>query len=86
MLEVLFHDRARKSLERLDKKTRNRIVHALERASISPKQDPNVAPLRGELSGLHRLRVGDYRVVIELDTAQGYLLVHAIGPRGDVYK
>jgi len=86
MLEVLFHDRARKSLEKLDKKTRNRIILALERARTSPEQDPNIAPLRGELSGQHRLRVGSYRVVIELDTARGCLLVHTIGPRGDVYK
>ena len=44
----------------------------------APAPNKSIAPLRGELSGLHRLRVGDYRVIIELDTAQGYLLVHAI--------
>jgi mRNA-degrading endonuclease RelE of RelBE toxin-antitoxin system len=86
MPEILLHDRARKFLERLDTKTRGRIVRALERTAADPHGSPNLSPLRGELSGLHRLRVSDYRVVIEFNDGQNCLYVHAIGPRGDVYK
>jgi mRNA interferase RelE/StbE len=86
MLEILLHDRARKFLERLDTKTRIRIVRALERTAADPHGSANLSPLHGELSSLHRLRVGDYRVVIELDARTNCLYVHAIGPRGDIYK
>jgi mRNA interferase RelE/StbE len=43
----------------------------------------NVKPLRGR-PGL-RLRVGDWRVVYELDHAGRRLVVLAIGPRGSIY-
>ncbi|MCG3195750.1 MAG: hypothetical protein GHCLOJNM_00217 [bacterium] len=35
-----------------------------ERAS---DEDPNIKPLRGNLLGNHRFRVGDYRVVYRID-------------------
>jgi mRNA interferase RelE/StbE len=86
MPEILLHDRARKFLERLETKARDRIVRALERTAANPQGAPNVAPLHGEFLGLHRIRVGSYRVVIEFREEEDCLYVHAIGPRGDVYK
>ncbi len=45
-----------------------------------------MSPLHGELQGLHRIRVGNYRVIIQIASAEGKLIVEFLGPRGDVYK
>lgn len=58
----------------------------MEKTAAEPESSPNLSPLQGELSGLYRLRLGDFRVVLEFDRAADRLYVHAIGPRGDVYK
>ncbi len=44
---------------------------------------PNVTPLKGRPG--YRLRVGDWRVVYELDHAGRRLIVLDIGPRGSIY-
>ena len=41
--------------------------------------------LKGELQGLMRIRVGDLRVIYEVDEKTGEIRVIKIGPRGDVY-
>ena len=43
----------------------------------------NVKALRGRPG--YRLRVGDWRVIFELDHQERRLVVLDIGPRGDVY-
>ena len=83
MHEVLLSREAARSLERLTPATRTRILRALERARADPLCGKK---LRGELEGLLSLRVGEMRVVYELDPDQSAIVVHAIGPRGDVYK
>ena len=41
-------------------------------------------PLTGEFKGLYRLRVGDWRVIYEVE--QGSVTIHAIKLRRDAYK
>lgn len=43
-------------------------------------------PLSGELSGLFKLRVGDYRVAYSFDLNLKLITIHLIGHRKDVYK
>jgi mRNA interferase RelE/StbE len=43
----------------------------------------NVRPLRGRPG--YRLRVGDWRVIFELDYEERRLVVLDIGPRGGIY-
>lgn len=43
-------------------------------------------PLKGELNGYLRARVGSLRVVFRIDLDQRALIVSYIGPRGDIYK
>ncbi len=86
MFEVLLHARAQKVFARLDPKHKRQINKAIEDLRHDPIRGPRVAALQGELAGLHRLRVGEYRVVYEVDTSRHEVFVFAIGPRGDVYK
>jgi mRNA interferase RelE/StbE len=41
-------------------------------------------PLTGKLEGLWRLRVGDWRVIYEIEGSK--VIIYAIGNRKDVYK
>ena len=56
---------AEKELARIDKPAAKRIVRYLrERVSVDPRSLGK--SLRGDLSGLWRYRIGDYRVICEL--------------------
>lgn len=43
-------------------------------------------PLRGELGGLYKFRVGSYRVLYTIDRAHRRITVHLVGHRRDVYR
>ena len=79
---VLSRDAA-KTLEKLTPQMRRRIITALEIVRANPLKGKR---LRGELEGLFSLRVGDMRAVYEVDHERRVIVVHAIGPRGDIYK
>lgn len=79
---VEFERRADKDLERLDAPVRQRVITAIERLS----SDPHSAGLR-KLTGRteSRLRVGDWRVIVELDIAQRTIVIVRILPRSRAY-
>ena len=76
---------AEKELSRIDKPATKRIIRYLrERVSVDPRSLGK--SLRGDLSGLWRYRVGDYRVICELYYEKVSVLVIRIGHRKDVYR
>jgi mRNA-degrading endonuclease RelE of RelBE toxin-antitoxin system len=79
---VQFERRADKDLERLDRSVRERVFTAIERLAT----DPHSAALR-KLAGRpqSRLRVGDWRVIVELDLARRTIVVVRVLPRGRAY-
>jgi len=83
MYDVLLGRDAAKTLERLSPAMRARIIKALERARGDPLRAKR---LRGELEGMFSLRIGQVRVVYEVDPEARLIVVHGIGPRGDIYK
>ncbi len=83
MYEVILSRDAARTLEKLTPGIRARIFMALEKARANPLKEKK---LRGELEGLFSLRVGEMRAVYEVDSNQKIMVVHAIGPRGDIYK
>ncbi|MBF8265122.1 MAG: Type II toxin-antitoxin system RelE/ParE family toxin [Dehalococcoidia bacterium] len=42
--------------------------------------------LHGKLEGMRSVRVGDWRIVYEIDDKNSVVVVHGIGPRGQIYK
>lgn len=62
---------------------KRRIIAALERVKANPHSGKR---LRGELEGLVSLRIGGMRAVYEVDAEHETVVVHAIGPRGDIYR
>ena len=79
--EVLFSDLALKQLRKLDQEARQRIIATIERIRIRP--DAYVKKLVGGEG--YRLRVGNYRVILDLDKEKLIILVLRIGHRRNVY-
>jgi mRNA interferase RelE/StbE len=78
-------DAAVRDLARLDRPEARRIVQRINwLASNLCRIRPEA--LGGDLAGLYKLRVGDYRVIYEVLDGEQMLLVHAIGHRREIYR
>jgi mRNA interferase RelE/StbE len=75
---------ARKDLRRLDPPVRVRIVAALERLAGQGPESNSLVRLRGRPD--LRLRVGDWRAIVELDAPKQMIRVKRILPRGRAYE
>ena len=75
---------AAKSLATIDKKTRLRIVGAIELLAVDPRP-PGVKMLRGGEQGRWRARVGDYRIVYAIEDDHLIVLVLRVARRREVY-
>lgn len=72
-----------KELQLLDKPTRKRLVAAIDQLA----ENPHVGKLlKGDFSGLRRLRVGSYRIVYEINETEVLVLVVRVAHRKDVYR
>jgi len=71
-----------RDLSRLDKAEARRILNKIEEALSGRAQ--SFPGLKGEFSGLRKLRIGDYRVVFTLMDED--VLVLRIGHRREIYR
>jgi mRNA interferase RelE/StbE len=72
-----------KSLWKVMRADRIRIMDAIDKLAEEPLAG---GVLKGEFSGLRRLRVGPYRIVYEVSEGQLTILVVRIGHRRDIYR
>lgn len=84
--KVELTDTAAKQLARLDKTQAQRITKYLRRVMML--EDPRDAgkALTGNLRTYWRYRVGDYRVVCEIQDNEMVIVAVMIGHRGDIYN
>jgi mRNA interferase RelE/StbE len=78
---------AEKQIKKLDRPTQQAILHFL-RARLKPAENPRQwgKPLHGDKRGLWRYRVGDYRLICDLQDERITVLVLEVGHRKDVYR
>lgn len=77
---------AEKQLRKLDRPVQKRIVDWLEDRIEGCKNPRHFGePLRGEMAGLWRYRVGDYRIICEIQDQQLVVLALAVGHRREIY-
>ena len=69
----------------LDGSVRGRIVERMHWLSANLDRI-NPQALTGELAGLHRLRVGDFRVIYQILRDEQTIIIHAIGHRREIYR
>ena len=78
---------AEKQIKKLDRDTQVRIVRFLrERVSVGGNPRQWGRPLRGDKADLWRYRVGDYRLICEIQDRTITVLVLEVGHRKDVYR
>lgn len=84
---VVLTSRAKKQLEKLDKPTAKLISSWLIK-NLQGCEDPRKfgKPLVADKSGQWRYRIGDYRVIAEIEDENILILIVEIGHRRYVYK
>jgi mRNA interferase RelE/StbE len=80
---VSIKQSALKSLKNIAHEDRLRIIEAIDQLKTNPAAG---GVLKGEYSGLRRIRIGSYRVVYEIHDEQLTILVIRIGHRREVYR
>ena len=80
---IRIRQSAAKSLSRINRPERERIIQRIDQLAEHPGAG---SVLKGELSGLRRIRVGSYRVVYEIRDTELVVLVVRIGHRREVYR
>ncbi len=82
-----YTDTAKGQLRKLDKQTARRIMDFMdERVAGLENLRSTGKALTGPLGGLWRYRVGDYRVICDLQDAALRVLVVQVGNRREIYR
>ena len=82
--EVRIQPTAGKQIERLDRSVARRIVGHLEKLAENPYPS-GIKKLAGE-ENLFRARVGDWRIIYQVQDKLFLVLVIKVGHRKDVYR
>jgi mRNA interferase RelE/StbE len=83
---VNVSNRAEKAIEKLDNQTKLKIQHFISK-QLPYIDNPrsNGKALQGNLQGLWRYRVGDYRVICQIKDKDLIILVVELGHRKEIY-
>jgi mRNA-degrading endonuclease RelE of RelBE toxin-antitoxin system len=84
---LMLSDDFVRSIAKIDKKLQGRVLEALTKITESPTTviGDTVKPLTGDLKGLWRYRIGDYRLVYDPSISDRHIILISFEPRGDVY-
>ena len=80
--EVIFSEKAEDQLKKLEKNIQERIISVLERIKVRPEL--YAVKLIGDRG--YKLRVGDYRLILDIDKNKLMILVIKLGHRRNIYK
>ena len=85
--EVEYTESFVKRLKKLDKQTQRVIVNWITK-HLKGSVDPRLygKPLKGNLAGVWRYRVGDYRIFARIEDDKLVVFLFDIGHRREVYK
>jgi mRNA interferase RelE/StbE len=84
---VEYAESAKKQLRKLDKASARRIVDFMDER-VGESEDPRQSgkALKGPLGDLWRYRVGDFRILCDIQDGKLTVLVLQIGNRREVYR
>jgi mRNA interferase RelE/StbE len=86
MHKILFHRNAVKFYRKADDDLKERIADAIDVISENPHLDSHIKKLKGDLKHMHRFRMGDLRILYEIDDEQETVWIKTIEWRGSAYK
>ncbi len=82
MYEVTLDTLAKKFLKKLDKENQKRIIKKLKTLSKNPRAGKFLV---GNLSGLYKLRIGNYRAIYKIFQDKLIVIILNIGHRKNIY-
>lgn len=82
--QVEFTPAAKRQIKKLIEPVQLAIVERLEQLAENPRP-PGALKMQGAES-LYRIRVGDYRIIYEIQDRTLLIAVVKVGHRGDVYR
>ena len=74
---------AKKSLLKIDKKNRIRLIKVIDDLLSQPYKGTQ---LKGDLTGLRSIRIGQFRIIYEIQKDELIILVVRIGHRKEIYR
>ena len=80
--QLLYTRRAERDIERLDSQTRKRIGKTLLRFAHTPRE--YAEQLASPALGAYRFRVGDYRVIFDIEGSD--IVILRVGHRREIYR
>ena len=80
--QIFFTEKATRQLKKLEKADQERIIKSIERIRIRP--EAHVSKLVGDPG--YKLRVGTYRIILEIKKETLIILVLLIGHRKNIYE
>lgn len=84
MYEILFESKAEKELLELPKEILRKIDTKIQQLKENPRP-PGIKKLAGKIEGW-RMRVGDYRILYQIDDENKLVKVYRIKHRREAYK
>jgi mRNA interferase RelE/StbE len=85
MYEVTLTDKAKAFYKFIDPAITKKLSRCYVILEQSPLNHPNITTLKGNLSGFYRFRVGDYRVIYEVDDNNKQVRITNIAHRSEVH-
>jgi mRNA interferase RelE/StbE len=83
--QVVILPKALDYLSKLDKTVSRRIIEKL--SSLSENiENISLLPLTDKYINLYKLRIGDWRVIYDIDRDQKMITIHKVGHRREIYK
>ena len=82
--ELLFSGQAAKDVKRLDQKLRKRILSRTEQLAENPF-NPSISKWLAATAD-RSSRVGDWRIIYEVDQQEKKVSILAVRPRGSAYR
>ena len=84
-MRIQYTETARKQLKKLDKTMQKRILDYMDEVALLENPRSRGKALVENMRGLWRYRVGDYRVICEIQESRIIISVLKIGHRKNIY-
>jgi mRNA interferase RelE/StbE len=86
MYDLLLTHRAQRFYEQADAPLARRLNRCFEQLRKNPTEHPNIKRLKGSLSGCLRYRVGDWRVIYEINETERSVTILLVVHRSSAYQ
>lgn len=81
---LIYHRNTVKFIAKQEKANQERIAQELKGLLVIPPRG-DIKPMKGR-QGLYRLRIGNYRVLFEIQHSEKVIYIQAVDFRGGIYK